>query len=163
MVGVSWYEAAAYAAWANCRLPTEAEWERAARGGDGDGRKYPWGNEAPDDTRMNFAPDWKPSVGHPTPVGVYPRGLSPEGLADMAGNVWEWCSDWGGEYDAKEVRDPTGPPKGVGRVVRGGSWVNLPSYCRVSSRDVDHPARRNQSFGFRVVFVLVGQDSSRKS
>ena len=168
VVGVSWYEAAAYAAWAKCRLPTEAEWERAARGGSDDGRKYPWGDAAPDPTRMNYAtgdPDdyqtGSPTSASPTPVGIYPLGLSPEGVADMAGNVWEWCADWFGNYASDPVEDPTGPSEGNGRVLRGGSWHNPARDCRVSCRVVFGAANRNGDAGFRVVGVVVlgGQDS----
>jgi formylglycine-generating enzyme required for sulfatase activity len=118
VVGASWYEAMAYCAWAGCRLPTEAEWERAARRNEG--RKFPWGNARPDATRLNY----DRNVGRPTPVGVYPLGATPDGIHDMAGNVWEWCLDAPGAYDAQGRRNPRGPvPGGDGRaVVRGGSW-----------------------------------------
>jgi len=165
VAGVSWFEAQAYCRWTGYRLPTEAEWERAARGGDE--RRYPWGNDEPAPTRMNYATrikeEWKPNVGHPTPVGVYPQGLSSDGIADMAGNVWEWCQDSYARYTEAPVR--TAPPseREVRRVVRGGSWRYNPRFCRVSYRVRDVPSNRGQGTGFRVVCVLFGQDSSRKS
>ena len=158
VVGVNWHEACAYAAWATARLreaghegvvrlPTEAEWERAARGTEG--RKDPWGGDGPNDRLLNFGAN----VGAPTPVGVYPLGATPEGLCDLAGNVWEWCSDWFGSYaDAKDV-DPQGPPSGSGRVLRGGSWNNDPQYCRSAYRYRHRPDVRFNDTGFRVVYL----------
>ena len=103
LVNVSWFEACAYARWKGCRLPTEAEWERAAAGMEG--RKYPWGDTDPNDRLANY----NIHVNSPTPVGVYPGGVTPDGIADMAGNVWEWCEDW---YDLE-----TEIPGFAGRVV----------------------------------------------
>jgi len=157
VVEVSWYEASAYAAWAGCRLPTEAEGERAARGING--RKYPWGDEPPSERLANFSSDGKPSVGHPTPVGAYPSGDTPEGVSDMAGNVWEWCSDvFDGEYYGKSPnKDPQGPARNAEHgacVLRGGSWFNRSVYLRSAYRFVCHPGFRCVFFGFRVVCVL---------
>ena len=150
VVEVSWYEATAYAAWMaarrrvyGCRLPTEAEWEKAARGTTG--RKYPWGNTLPNEMLANFAPDGKPNVGHLTPVGAYPPGNTPEGVSDMAGNVWEWCGD---------VLGPARNAEGVVRVLRGGSWFNHSGYLRSAYRFVDRPGARFDYIGFRVVCVL---------
>jgi len=160
VVEVSWYEATAYTAWMttqkhiyNCRLPTEAEWDRAARGLTG--RKYPWGDDPPNEKLANF--DW--IVGHPTPVGEYPSGDTPEGVSDLAGNVWEWCSDvFDGEYYGKSPReDPKGPARNAERgacVLRGGSWFDLSVHLRSAYRIDFLPVRRFDFFGFRVVCVL---------
>ena len=166
VVNVSWHEAMAFASWASSvlltagkqgvvRLPTEAQWERAARGTDG--RRYPWGNRpAPDETLANFGM----KVGHPTPVGVYERGASQEGVLDLAGNVWEWCEDdWHGSYASAPTNGGAwvDDPRNALRVLRGGSWFGVPGVCRSACRDFLHPGRRFDRFGFRVVLL----DSSR--
>jgi formylglycine-generating enzyme required for sulfatase activity len=144
VVGVSWFEAAAYCSWAGGRLPTEAEWERAARGPEGSG--YPWGNEPPlDVSRANYGM----AVGHPTPVGLFPKGNSAEGLSDMLGNVWEWCGDWSGPYETGSRENPTGPEVGESKVVRWGSWVSNSRGVRVSWRDRFGPVLRDVYVGFR--------------
>jgi formylglycine-generating enzyme required for sulfatase activity len=144
VVGVSWFEAAAYCSWKGGRLPTEAEWERAARGPAGS--RYPWGDKPPLDTsRANY----NMVVGHPTPVGLFPKGNSSEGLCDMLGNVWEWCEDWFGSYEAGSQENPTGPQDGKYRVLRGGSWGGVPRFVRVSLRFWYEPSFRVDVIGFR--------------
>jgi formylglycine-generating enzyme required for sulfatase activity len=159
VVNVSWNNAVAYCQWLSektgkpYRLPTEAEWEKAARGTDG--RIYPWGNDW-DPAKLNSA---EGGARDTTPVGQYsPMGDSPYGCADMAGNVWEWCADW---FDEKEyqrraasrttVKDPTGPEKGDLRVLRGGSWGALRDGARAASRSGSYPNGAWDNPGFRVV------------
>jgi formylglycine-generating enzyme required for sulfatase activity len=144
VVGVSWFEASAYCSWAGVRLPTEAEWERAARGTDG--RKYPWGAEPADPSSLNYA---ESRLNRPTPVGLYPLGATPDGILDMAGNVWEWVVDCYGKYGSHKSSNPHGPDTGTPRVLRGGSWFYDAWNCRSAYRDWFHPDNRFDDFGFR--------------
>lgn len=166
VVCVTWEDAKAYAEWAGKRLPTEAEWEKAARGGL-IGKKFPWGDADPDGTKCNFADKntnfpWSDKnvndkYQYAAPVGKYPP--NGYGLYDMEGNVTEWCMDWYNEvyYTISPKQNPTGPSSGKDRVLRGGSWYcNAPYGFRVSYRTFySDPTRTIFDVGFRCVGLSV--------
>ena len=152
VVNVTWDQAQAYTAWLTqqsgqrYRLPTEAQWEKAARGIDG--RTYPWG-ETFDTSSCNTRAK---SPGQTTPIDAYPSGASPYGVMDMAGNVSEWCIDWYQEgYSQRTERNPTGPPAGEHRGIRGGAWRYSKNAARCSARYWCPPSNQRDNLGFRLV------------
>ena len=150
VIGVDWHDAEAYCRWTGKRLPTEAEWERGARGTDE--RRFPWGNQTPTADLANHALGARFSYSQALmPVGHYVTGTSPAGLSDMAGNVWEWVQDWYGStyYAHSPEKNPTGPELGTFKVLRGGSWSELPKYLLTYGRFKLPPGTRNAYTGFR--------------
>jgi formylglycine-generating enzyme required for sulfatase activity len=152
VVQVSWHGAAAYCDWVGGQLPSEAEWEYAARGPDG--HIYPWGNEF-DCGGGNFydpyTTDCNDGYEFTAPVGQFPRGASWCNALDMAGNVWEWVHDWRGGYSDKPQKNPLGPPTGESKVVRG-SWCDpKKTDGRAAHRDSRAPETSESHIGFRCV------------
>jgi formylglycine-generating enzyme required for sulfatase activity len=157
VVKVSWYGATAFCDYYGYRLPTEAEWEYAARGGfHNPYYRYPWGSDTLDEDRANYYrhnPLGLTTLPCTTPVGRYgPQGTYGDGLCDMAGNAMEWCQDRHGSYGASEspVINPVGSAGEDYRILRGGSWFHRPKFCRTADRNRYAPFHRSRFSGFRV-------------
>ena len=150
VIGVDWSDTEAFCRWAGKRLPTEAQWEKAARGTDE--RRYPWGDQTPTAALANFAVGARFSYSQALmPVGRYKTAQSPYGLYDMAGNAWEWVWDWydSSYYETTPTDNPMGPESGQLKVVRGGAWSELPNYLLTYGRFKLPPNTRNSHTGFR--------------
>jgi serine/threonine-protein kinase len=166
VIWVNWFQSLAYCRWAGRRLPTEAEWEKAARGTDG--RLYPWGNEDPQNDMVNICDQtcnfkWNDKTiddgfSQTVPVGSYPKGASPYGALDMSGNVWEWTADWFDEtnYYVPQSVNPKGAKYGEKRVIRGGSWTDLFEYIQTTYRSKLVPEYALYNIGFRCAYTPKG-------
>jgi formylglycine-generating enzyme required for sulfatase activity len=156
VIGVSWTDADGYCQWVGRRLPTEAEWERAAR--DGDERRYPWGNDAPAPDKAVFGhrAEWAYEGGL-GPVGTLEAGRSREGVYDLEGNAGEWVSDWYAEsFHVDDVRNPKGPPSGEKKTIRGSGWHDPVERMGGSRRYFASPETRNDDVGFRCAMNVPG-------
>lgn len=158
VVWVTWNEAFSYADWSRKRLPTEEQWEKAARGTDG--RLYPWGNDSPENTATsccNFLREAAKAKEQTTPIDAHPDGISPYGCYDMLGNVWEWSLDW--FVPGRERPEPVdalgkAPSSGAYRALRGGSWANPSWMVTIPFRSHLAPSARGATIGFRCVLPL---------
>lgn len=169
VVGVNFHEAEAFCRWAGLRLPTEAEWEKAARWDGKISRIYPWGDLWNHDFNNNANDTLYPG-GQSSPIGRFPQGTSASRCVDMVGNVWEWCSDWldPNYYAVSPKENPTGPAEGDVRIIKGGSWfgsnfvgADEEDRLRAAQRQGYDPMNSNERIGFRCVAVYIPEPAGR--
>jgi formylglycine-generating enzyme required for sulfatase activity len=152
---VNWPGAVAYCEWVGAQLPTEAQWEYAARGPEN--RVYPWGNDWREKVANCSEDVCKDSYDTTAPVGSFPEGASWVEALDMMGNVWEWTADWYSSYTGEQQTNPTGPESGDYLVLRGGAWRNLTRFVHTTARYRSTPLFMPENVGFRCVVAGQGQ------
>jgi len=152
--GMDWSAARAFCRWHGMDLPTEAQWERAARGDGFDTiRHYPWGEAGPRCKLANIASEPAFCTDGPEPVGGHPEGASVDGVFDLAGNVAEWVRDWHADYAPGPTENPTGPATGTYKVIRGGSFISFSERAHTMARDNARPETHSRELGFRCASV----------